>query len=120
MQVDRRNQTFHLEASSWSDDVKVYIPRDFRGPVSLTNDSSKGLKYSDAVAQHLTHVGTLAFIGALEGSGFDTPDNWLGDELRLGTHNGAARVYFNDEESKRGIMDLLRKKLSRDDANSPH
>lgn len=100
--VDRQQQSFYLYVKSSHGQVKVALPRDFRGPVTLNNSWSRP-ELSEGIKAAMTPFSapantTKIFIGSWDGyGGADGLDVWLGDEVVLeGTHK-PIKLYFADE-----------------------
>ncbi|KAF8918864.1 hypothetical protein CPB85DRAFT_1279114 [Mucidula mucida] len=96
--TSRSDPSFRLDVSSQNGGVRVYIPRDFQGPIAITHGNGS-VKLSDQVAaatSAFTDVNkvTRCFIGDLR---LWKEGDWDGDELIAESRNGGIRVYFNDE-----------------------
>ena len=83
--------------------IKVFIPRDFQGPLSLVNGNGTS-KLSDEVTARTTSFSDVrqekkCFVGDL--STWKEKD-WQGDEIRLESRNGAIKVFYIDEVQPAG------------------
>lgn len=107
--LSRSNQYFRLIAQSQNGAVNVYIPRDFEGPVSFTNEQPHfgRTRFSELVQRRLTHLSReaksgKAFIGSWDAANQDADGEpgsewWRGDELVLSSMYGQITVAFLDE-----------------------
>ncbi|KIO31842.1 hypothetical protein M407DRAFT_19113 [Tulasnella calospora MUT 4182] len=100
--VERQQQSFYLYVKSSHGQVKVALPRDFNGPITLNNTFSKP-ELSEGIKAAMTPFSappdtTKLFIGSwYRYGGADGLDKWLGDEVVLdGTHK-AIKLFFADE-----------------------
>lgn len=102
-QDHRLNQSFHLKLVNHYASITVYIPRDFRGPVSFENQMGS-TNFSEAVTQHLRHLGKQngigkVFIGDIKDFGEADSEPWQGDEMVIRNEYARIRVYYADEAS---------------------
>lgn len=104
-QTKRTNQRFRLTASSKHKDVRVYLPRDFEGPISFKSGKG-GPDLSEGVKQRLMMFGSdrgsgKAFMGRWDQMGdIKTFDDWQGDEAIVTTKHGKVYLAFADELAK--------------------
>ncbi|KAG9044248.1 hypothetical protein FS837_008567 [Tulasnella sp. UAMH 9824] len=103
--LSRSNCAFRLVAQSYHGGVRVYLPRDFVGPISSSTDYGS-LNLSDGVKQNYTPFSedkgaAKGFIGDWSGSGYgdviQAGTEWTGDELITSSKHGRVRVYYIDE-----------------------
>jgi len=90
-----------LVAHSANGSVTVYIPRSFRG--FLTIGSKNGsICFSDEVKEYLSTLSEVnsirrCFLGDFEG--WDGESEWIGDEAEVTSNNGRVRVNYVDDLS---------------------
>ncbi|KAG8993714.1 hypothetical protein FRB90_000614 [Tulasnella sp. 427] len=103
--LSRTTCPFRLSANSHNGGVKVYIPRDFIGPLTSATDNG-GLDLSDMVKRNHTPFSEdgkicKGFIGDWSSSGYgdviQAGKEWKGDELVVGSKNGRVKVFYSDE-----------------------
>lgn len=108
--LSRRNCPFRLTAQSGNGRVSVYLPRDFIGTLtSSTNngrlDLSEGIKRNYNVFSDDQRA-AKGFIGDWSSSGYGDAVQmgaaWTGDELVVGSRNGAVKVSYVDEFNSAG------------------
>jgi hypothetical protein len=92
-----------MTASTNNGNVKVFLPRTFRGKV--TQASSNGsLKMSDAMSTHATVFSEARgrrtiFIGDTDPA-HASGDNWLGGTVTLESSNGQIKIGWVDEDDE--------------------
>ena len=89
-----------LNAASYNGAVAVYLPRSFRGFLTLSSKNGS-IVFSDAVAAQVatfSHVGLTkrCFMGVIADALQDVGE-WSGDEVVASSHNGKIRVFYVDE-----------------------
>jgi len=101
--------SFHLKAQSTNGTVKVYLPRDFTGPIEHRVKGGT-MTFSPGVRPHLTMFASTkeegkSFLGDWQtsqlqedGSSITTLSDWPGDHLDISTNNGNLCVQYVDEE----------------------
>jgi len=117
----RTNQRFSLNAESKRNDVTIYLPRGFEGPVTFKYKRFPP-EFSEEVRSRLTLFGRdckhgTAFIGDWSKFGDGRPgkdgryEHWDGDELVMSSKSGVIRVAYTDEprEEQKPPPGLLRK-----------
>lgn len=90
---------FQLGAASKNGQVKITIPRDFEGPLTLTTHNGS-IKISDEIRQRISTDnhgnGTRrCFVGDV--SLYVDGEEWAGDVLNAESHNGSVYVNFVDD-----------------------
>lgn len=103
-QHDKRLNRFRLHVTSMNGAVTVHLPSTYVGTVS-TGIKNGDLKFSPAIHKRLVTFSeknkeARFFIGDYASLGYEDDDTWLGDHLRVESHNGRVMVDFVDEESE--------------------
>ncbi|KAG9012951.1 hypothetical protein FRB90_006387 [Tulasnella sp. 427] len=100
--VERQSQSFYLNVKSSHATVKVAIPRDFNGPITLTNASGK-IELSEGIKTAMTPFSpppsaVKMFIGSWDlYGGNDGSEEWMGDEVVLECAHKPIKLFFTDE-----------------------
>jgi len=107
--LPRSNQPFHLKAHSGKGSVRVYLPRDFNGPIE--HETKNGtMTFSSEIRPHITMCSTTGgigktFVGKWETSQLDrkgdsdfSTSKWLGDHLVISSNSGDLYIQYVDEE----------------------
>lgn len=81
--------------------VHVYVPRSFRGPITLTTRNG-AIKLSSAVRTQVQVFSDIkgvqrGFLGPFDPAEWKDSDHWTGDEITAETMNGHVKVFFDDE-----------------------
>lgn len=92
-----------LRSYSRDGNIRVYLPRSFRGVFRIKVKSGKIL-FSEAVESSSTLISEVkglktSFLGLFNATEWHPSVNWNGDELILETKDGNVSVYFDDEEN---------------------
>ncbi|KIO21615.1 hypothetical protein M407DRAFT_28823 [Tulasnella calospora MUT 4182] len=110
--LSRSNCSFRLVAQGYHGGVRIYLPRDFVGPITSSTEYG-ALDLSDAVKQNYTPFSedkatAKGFIGDWPGSGYgdaiQAGAEWTGDEIIAGSKHGRIRVSYNDELNAAGAV----------------
>jgi len=108
--LPRSNQPFHLKAHSANGSVRVYLPRDFNGPIEYyTRNGST--TFSPEIRPHITMFSSTmgegkCFLGDWQafqlaqeaGSSMISTSDWPGDHLVISSNNGNLYIQYVDEE----------------------
>lgn len=100
--IERQQQSFYLFVKSSHANVKVALPRDFNGPITLKNTHSKP-EISEGIKAAMTPFSAPSdtvkmFIGSWDRyGGADGLEEWLGDEVFLEAPHKPIKLFFTDE-----------------------
>lgn len=103
--LSRGSCSFRLVVKSTSGTVRVYLPRNFIGPITSSTENG-GLDLSDAVKQNYTpfsedRLAAKGFIGDWSSSGYgdivQAGTEWTGDELVATSKWKRVKVFYSDE-----------------------
>jgi len=81
--------------------VRVYLPRDFSGPI-ITTTRNGSVKLSEAMKAQAMNFGDvrtggqMRFIG--DYSAYRDAESWIRDEADIKSNNGSLSLYYNDEQ----------------------
>jgi len=109
-------QKFDLRCQTSTGTIDIYLPRSFRGPVTLKSDLgsrclSPGVEKNFAAFSKKTGS-TEGFIGNYDGSGYgEDGTDWKGDRLYAQTSIGTIDIYYEDE--KRDIVKSIKEAVEK-------
>jgi hypothetical protein len=97
---DDRRRPLRITAYSRNGNVTLYLPRSFRGFLTLTSQNGS-VVFSERVSPCVTTFSDVSgtqrcFVGDLS-TWVDRDEVWEGDELVASSHNGNVRLLFLDE-----------------------
>jgi len=92
--------SFVLDAQSSSGDIRIHIPRNFRGPIIVTYPHGY-LRFSDDISHNLTTFGEIdntrrCFLGDFS-QWSDAGEGWSGDELMVDVKHGNVKIHYDDD-----------------------
>ncbi|KAF8331649.1 uncharacterized protein EI90DRAFT_2919520, partial [Cantharellus anzutake] len=101
--TDTTFQAFHLVARSANGSIRVYLPRDFNGPIEHhtkngTTVFSPGIRPNVQTFSSTRGEGK-SFVGKIDdGSEIESASDWTGDHLVISSNNGSLYIQYVDEE----------------------
>jgi len=91
---------FELDARATNGEIRLHIPRNFHGPISVTY-AHGSVRFSEAISQHLLTFGEVdntrrCFLGDFS-QWTDTREGWTGDELIVNVRHGNVKIHYDND-----------------------